>query len=349
MSDTMLAAVVHEFGAPLSIEEVRIPEPGPFEALVKVDYTGVCHTDLHAIEGDWLVKPNPPFIPGHEGHGIVVALGSEVADVTDIKVGDRIGNAWLYSACGKCVFCLTGRETLCESQLNGGYSANGSFGEYMLVDARYAGIIPEGVDPIEIAPILCAGVTVYKGLKVADVRPGEWVTISGVGGLGHLAVQYAVAMGLNVAAVDVGDDKLELAKKLGATITVNAKETDPVEYLQKELGGTHGVLVTAPSPIAFAQAMNMVRRGGTVAINGLPSGDFPVNIFNTVLKGITLRGSIVGTRADLAEALDFAARGKVHTIAHEHPFGEINNVFDDMRHGKINGRAVMNLKDLVNA
>lgn len=343
MSDTMLAAVVREFGTPLRLEEVPIPEVGPHDALVKVDYTGVCHTDLHAIEGDWPIKPSPPFIPGHEGHGTVVAVGDQV---TNVAVGDHIGNAWLWAACGECVFCLTGRETLCEKQLNGGYSVDGSFGEYMLVDARYAGKIPGGVDPIEIAPILCAGVTVYKGLKVTEARPGEWVTISGVGGLGHLAVQYAVAMGLNVAAVDVGEDKLELAKTLGASIAINAREQNPAEVLQRELGGTHGVLVTAPSPIAFAQAMDMVRRGGTVAINGLPAGDFPVNIFHTVLKGITLRGSIVGTRADLAEALDFAARGKVRTIATEHAFGDINEVFDDMRHGKINGRAVMNVKDI---
>ncbi|RLP67842.1 alcohol dehydrogenase AdhP [Mycetocola reblochoni] len=342
----MTAAVVRAFGEPLTIEEVAIPEPGPFDALVKVDYTGVCHTDLHAMDGDWPIKPSPPFIPGHEGHGIVVAVGDQV---TNVSVGDRIGNAWLWSACGECVFCLTGRETLCEQQKNGGYSVDGSFAEYMLVDSRYAGIIPEGVDPVTIAPILCAGVTVYKGLKVTDTKPGDWVTISGIGGLGHLAVQYAVAMGLNVAAVDVGEDKLELATKLGASIAINAREQNPAEYLQRELGGTHGVLVTAPSPIAFAQAMDMVRRGGTVAINGLPAGDFPVNIFNTVLKGITLRGSIVGTRADLAEALDFAARGKVNTIATEHAFGDINEVFDDMRHGKINGRAVMNVADLASA
>ncbi|AYF98645.1 alcohol dehydrogenase AdhP [Protaetiibacter intestinalis] len=342
MTDTMFAAIAREFGSPLVIEELPVPEPGPFEALVRVEYTGLWHTDLHAIEGDWPVKPSPPFVPGHEGHGVVVAVGDQVRH---LAVGDRVGNAWLWSACGECEFCLTGRETLCEQQQNGGYSVNGSFAEYMLVDSRYAGRIPEGVDLVEIAPILCAGVTVYKGLKVADVRPGEWVTISGVGGLGHLAVQYAVAMGLNVAAVDVGDDKLELATKLGAAIVVNAEKDDPVEVIQREVGGTHGVLVTAPSRSAFAQAMNMVRRGGTVSITGLPPGDFPVSIFDTVLRGTTLRGSIVGTRADLAEALDFAARGKVRTIATEHPFGEVNEVLDEMRHGHITGRAVLNIRD----
>ena len=191
-TDTMRAAVVTEFGAPLEISDLELPTPGFGEALVKVETSGVCHTDLHAAHGDWPVKPQPPFVPGHEGYGTVVALG---AGVDDLKVGDKVGNAWLWSACGSCEYCRTGWETLCESQQNGGYSVNGSFGTYMLVNAAYAPRIPDGVDPLEIAPILCAGVTVYKGLKVTDTRPGQWVAISGIGGLGHIAVQYARAMG----------------------------------------------------------------------------------------------------------------------------------------------------------
>ena len=188
----MRAAVVNELGQQLSVEEVSTPDPGPGEVLVKLVTTGVCHTDLHAAQGDWPVKPTPPFIPGHEGVGEVVAVGE---GVTDLAVGDMVGNAWLWSACGVCEYCRTGWETLCEQQQNGGYSVNGSFGEYMLVDAKFAAHIPKGADPVEIAPILCAGVTVYKGLKVSEARPGQWVVISGVGGLGHIAVQYAKAMG----------------------------------------------------------------------------------------------------------------------------------------------------------
>ena len=209
----MRAAVVNELGQQLSVEEVSTPDPGPGEVLVKLVTTGVCHTDLHAAQGDWPVKPTPPFIPGHEGVGEVVAVGE---GVTDLAVGDMVGNAWLWSACGVCEYCRTGWETLCEQQQNGGYSVNGSFGEYMLVDAKFAAHIPKGADPVEIAPILCAGVTVYKGLKVSEARPGQWVVISGVGGLGHIAVQYAKAMGLRVAAVDIADDKLELATSFGA-------------------------------------------------------------------------------------------------------------------------------------
>ncbi|MBP2280371.1 propanol-preferring alcohol dehydrogenase [Psychrobacter sp. PL15] len=338
MSNKMKAAVLHEFGQPLQIEQVDIPTPGAGEIVVKMQASGVCHTDLHAIEGDWPVKPSPPFIPGHEGVGLITAVGD---GVTHVKEGDRVGVAWLYSACGHCTHCLGGWETLCESQQNSGYSVNGSFAEYVLANANYVGIIPDSVDSIEIAPVLCAGVTVYKGLKMTDTKPGDWVVISGIGGLGHMGVQYAIAMGLNVAAVDIDDDKLEFAKKLGATVTVNAKNTDPGEYLKKEIGGAHGVLVTAVSSKAFDQALSMVRRGGTVVFNGLPTGDFPVSIFDTVLNGITIRGSIVGTRLDLQESLNMAAAGKVKATVAAEPLENINDIFERMRAGKIEGRIVI--------
>ncbi|OSM96135.1 zinc-dependent alcohol dehydrogenase [Lonsdalea populi] len=336
----MKAAVAKAFGQPLVIEQVPVPEVGPGQILVKIAATGVCHTDLHAVEGDWPVKPNPPFIPGHEGVGHVVKIG---AGVTHLKEGDRVGVPWLYSACGHCDYCLDGWETLCEKQQNSGYSVNGSFAEYCLADADYVGILPDDVEFNEIAPILCAGVTVYKGLKMTDTKPGDWVVISGIGGLGHLAVQYAKAMGLNVAAVDIDDSKLEFAKRLGATVTVNAKNTDPVAYLKKEIGGAHGVLVTAVSPKAFEQAIGMARRGGTIALNGLPPGKFDLSIFDMVLDGITVRGSIVGTRKDLQESLDFASKGKVKANIAVEPLENINDIFARMHAGKIEGRIVIDL------
>jgi alcohol dehydrogenase, propanol-preferring len=267
-----------------------------------------------------------------------VALGG---GVTDLAIGDLVGNAWLGSACGDCQYCRTGWETLCEAQQNGGYSVDGSFGEYMLVDSRFAARIPAGSDPVEVAPVLCAGVTVYKGLKMTEARPGQWVTISGIGGLGHIAVQYAVAMGLRVAAVDIADDKLALAKAHGAEVTVNALDEDPAEVIQRETGGCHGVLVTAVHPSAFGQAIGMARRGGTIVFNGLPPGDFPAPIFDIVLKGLTVRGSIVGTRQDLEEALDFYARGKIHPTVSVRELSEVNAVFDEMKHAKIDGRVVL--------
>ncbi|GAB3055910.1 alcohol dehydrogenase AdhP [Intrasporangium mesophilum] len=335
---TMQAAVVHTFGSDLRIEDVPLPTPGPGQALVKLLTSGVCHTDLHAAQGDWPVKPSPPFIPGHEGVGVVVALGD---GVSNLHLGQLVGNAWLFSACGDCQYCNTGWETLCEQQRNGGYSVDGSFGQYMLVDAKYAAIIPEGADPVEVAPVLCAGVTVYKGLKMTEAKPGEWVVISGIGGLGHVAVQYAKAMGLRVAAVDIADDKLALAEKHGAELTVNALTADPAQVVQQVTGGAHGVLVTAVHPSAFGQAMHMSRRGGTIVFIGLPPGDFPASIFDIVLKGLTVRGSIVGTRQDLAEALDFYARGHIHATVTTRSLDEINDVFDEMQHGKIDGRVVI--------
>ncbi|WP_027601100.1 MULTISPECIES: alcohol dehydrogenase AdhP [Pseudomonas] len=340
MPKTMKAAVVTAFGKPLEFREVEVPTPGAGQVLVKIAASGVCHTDLHAAQGDWPVKPNPPFIPGHEGVGHVVAVG---AGVTHVKEGDRVGVPWLYSTCGHCEHCLGGWETLCESQQNTGYSVNGGFAEYTLADAGYVGRLPDNVGFVEVAPILCAGVTVYKGLKMTDTKPGNWVVISGIGGLGHMAVQYARAMGLNVAAVDVDDRKLDLARRLGAEVTVNAREQDPAAYLKKEIGGAHGALVTAVSPKAFEQAIGMTRRGGTIALNGLPPGDFPLSIFDMVLNGTTVRGSIVGTRLDLQEALDFAGEGKVKATVSAEPLENINDIFARMHGGGIEGRVVIDM------
>jgi alcohol dehydrogenase, propanol-preferring len=341
MARMMKAAVVRAFGEPLVIEDVPVPEVGPGRIQVAIQACGVCHTDLHAAGGDWPIKPRPPFIPGHEGVGYVSAVG---AGVTHVREGDRVGVPWLYTACGHCVHCLGGWETLCEQQLNTGYSINGGFAEYVTADPGYVGLLPDSVAFDRIAPVLCAGVTVYKGLKVTDTKPGDTVVIVGIGGLGHMAVQYAVAMGLTVVAVDVDDAKLALARQLGATFTVNATRDDPVRAVRREIGGgAQGVLVTAVNPKAFQQAVGMTARGGTISLNGLPPGDFPLNIFNMVLDGITVRGSIVGTRLDLQEALRFAAMGKVGAVVETAPLYDINRIFQRMREGTIDGRVVLDM------
>lgn len=341
MAKSMKAAVVREFGKPLTIEEVAIPTPGPGEVLVKILATGVCHTDLHAADGDWPVKPSPPFIPGHEGAGIVAAVGP---GVTRLKEGDPVGIAWLHDACGACEHCVTGWETLCESQRDSGYSVNGSFAEYAIGAAAYVGRLPARPDFAAMAPILCAGVTTYKGIKETEARPGQWLAISGIGGLGHIAIQYAKAMGLHVVALDVTAEKLALARTLGAEIAIDAAAPDAAAQVVKQTGGgAHGVLVTAVSPPAFSQALHMVRRKGTVALVGLPPGDFRTPIFDVVLKRITLRGSIVGTRQDLADAIEFAAEGKVHAHIHQAKLEDINRVFADLKTGKVDGRIVLTL------
>jgi propanol-preferring alcohol dehydrogenase len=338
----MKAAVVRAFGQPLQIEEVPVPDVPPGQVLVRVASSGVCHTDLHAADGDWPVRPTLPFIPGHEGVGHVAAVG---AGVKHVREGDRVGVPWLHTACGHCEFCITGWETLCDHQQMTGYTVDGAYAEYVQADAGYVGHLPANVGFSEIAPVLCAGVTVYKGLKVLDCKAGDWVAISGLGGLGHLAVQYAKAMGFHVVGVDIDETKLAMAKALGADMVVSAATQDPAQVLQRAMRGVHGALVTAVSRNAFAQALGMLHKRGTMALVGLPPGDFALPIFDVVLNAKTVRGSIVGTRKDLQEALDFAGEGKVHTVFSTDRLENINGVLDRMRQGHIEGRVVLSLTD----
>jgi alcohol dehydrogenase, propanol-preferring len=339
MAKWMKAAVVHEFGKSLKIEEVPVPTPGSGEVLIKLIANGVCHTDLHAAQGDWPVKPTLPFIPGHEGVGVVAALGP---GVTGLKEGDPVGLAWLHDACGECEYCRTGWDALCLAQRNSGYTVNGSFAEYAIGSAAYVGRLPRNADSVALAPILCAGVTTYKGIKETEAKPGEWIAISGIGGLGQMAIQYAKAMGLHVAALDVTEQKLALARASGADVTVDATLPDAAAQIIKQTGGgVHGALVTAVSPPAFSQAIRIVRRKGTIALVGLPPGDFKTPIFDVVLGRITIRGSIVGGRQDLVEAIAFAAEGKVRSHIHKTRLEDINTVFENMKAGKIDGRMVI--------
>jgi propanol-preferring alcohol dehydrogenase len=270
---------------------------------------------------------------------LVVALGS---GVTAVKEGDRVGVPWLYSACGHCEYCLSAWETVCGEAQFGGYTKNGGFAEYIIADPNYVAHIPKGLGPKEAAPLICAGITTYKGIKETEAKPGEWIAISGCGGLGHMAIQYAKAMGLHVAAVDIEDSKLEHAKRLGADLTINAKVGNPAEILKKETGGgAHGVLITAPSLPAFKQGVEMTRKRGTCVLVGLPPGEFPVPLFDVVANCVTVRGSFVGTRKDMAECLDFAAEGKVHADIELQPLSAINNVFERLEHGEVASRVVL--------
>jgi alcohol dehydrogenase, propanol-preferring len=339
MNGMMHCAVVEKFGAPLALREIAIPTPGPGQILVKTEACGVCHTDLHAAHGDWPAKPTPPFIPGHEAIGKVVGIG---AGVTGVREGDRVGVPWLYSACGHCEHCLSGWETVCAEAKFGGYTQNGGFAEYLLADPTYVAHIPATLSSIEAAPIICAGITTYKGLKVTEARPGEWVAISGCGGLGHLAIQYAKAMGLQVCAIDIDDGKLDHATRLGADFVVNASEGDPAAAVNKGTGGgAHGVLITAPSLGAFKQGIGMTRKRGTCVLVGLPPGEFPTPLFSVVANCLTIRGSFVGTRQDMAECLAFAAQGKVKADVELQPLSAINQIFDRLASGDVPSRVVL--------
>lgn len=342
MTKKMKAGVVTAFHQPLEIQQVAIPEPKKDDVLVKMITTGVCHTDLHAAHGDWPEQPELPRIPGHEGIGEVVAMGINVKHLT---IGDVVGVPWLHTACGHCEYCITGRETLCYSQLNSGYSIDGSFAEYALMDANYTAKVPEGLDPLIAAPLFCAGVTTYKALKVSKVKPGEWVSIVGIGGLGHVAIQFAKAMGMKVVAVvPEGDPSAKLAKEMGADLVYDGPGNKHGEWMQAQLGGVQGAVVTAVTKMPFDQAIKSVKRGGRVVPVGLPPETMDVSIFDTVLNGTEIVGSIVGTRKDLQETLDIAIFNDIKPIITVRKLEEINEIFDDMLNGRINGRVVIDFR-----
>jgi alcohol dehydrogenase, propanol-preferring len=334
----MKAAVVREFGEPLVLEDRPIPEPGPRQVCVRMIASGLCHTDIHAASGDWPVKPTPPFVPGHEGVGTVHAVGS---GVTIPAVGDLVAVPWLGYACGECKHCRTGWETLCLRQQNTGYSVDGALAEYFLADAAFAAPVPVGISPFDAAPLTCAGVTTYKAVKVGDVRPTELVAISGVGGLGHLALQYAKIFGGTVAAIDVTDEKLQLAKELGADFVIDARTEDPAEVLQAH-GGADVAIGLAVDDKSFATAYAGLRRGGRLVLVALPAaGTLSIPVFDTVLGGISVIGSIVGTRADLADVFALHALGRTRVIYEARNLVDINTSIDDVLHGRARARIVL--------
>ncbi len=337
---TYRAAVVHDFHSPLVVEQVSPPPLESNQVRVKVEASGLCHTDIHAAHGDWPVKPSPPFIPGHEGVGLVVECG---AAVTEVEIGDRVGMPWLGYACGTCDYCVSGWETLCLQQKNMGYGIDGGFGEYATAYAHYVVKVPDGIDPFDAAPLSCAGVTTYKAVKVAGTRSSDLVAVFGVGGLGHLAIQYAAIAGGRVVAVDLVDEKLDLARELGAEFTVNASKEDPVEAIQK-LGGADQAIALAVAPRAFEQAYGSLRRGGTLVFVALPAdNNVTIPIFETVLNGITIIGSIVGTRTDLREVFELHAAGKTRVIRETRPLEEVNQAIEDVNAGRVAARIVFSM------
>jgi len=337
---TYRAAVVHKFHEPLTVDEVRAPELGPGQIRVKIEASGLCHTDIHAANGDWPVKPTPPFVPGHEGVGRVVELGP---GVTEVANGDRVAMPWLGYACGVCDYCVSGWETLCLEQENMGYSIDGGFGEYATAYAHYVVKVPDAIDPLDAAPLTCAGVTTYKAVKVAGTRSSDLVAVFGVGGLGHLAIQYAAIAGGRVIAIDLIDEKLELARELGAEFTINATEKDPAAEIQA-LGGADQAIALAVSPRAFEQAYGSLRRGGKLVFVALPAdNNVTIPIFETVLNGITIIGSIVGTRTDLREVFELHAAGKTHVTREVRRLDQVNESIADVEAGRVTARIVFQL------
>ena len=335
----MKAVVVNPEGTNVQLienKQLRPLETG--EALVDIEYCGVCHTDLHVAHGDFGKVPGR--VLGHEGIGIVKEIAP---DVKSLKVGDRVSVAWFFEGCGACEYCTTGRETLCRTVKNAGYSVDGGMAEQCIVTADYAVKVPEGLDPAQASSITCAGVTTYKAIKEAQLQPGQWTVIFGAGGLGNLAVQYAKKVfNAHVVAVDINNDKLALAKEVGADIVINGHEVEDVAALiQEKTGGAHSAVVTAVSKVAFNQAVDSVRAGGRVVAVGLPSEMMDLSIVKTVLDGIQVIGSLVGTRKDLEEAFQFGGEGLVVPVVQKRPVSDAVDVFDEMEAGTIQGRMVL--------
>ncbi len=340
MMNTMRAAVADGPGQPLQLRDLPVPEPGPGQLLVRLAASGVCHTDLSILDGEWqMKKPRFPLIPGHEATGFVAACGD---GVDAFRENDPVGVFWLNSACSTCADCAAGREPFCLRQLNSGYTIDGTYAEYCLVSADYAIPLPQA--PVELlAPIMCAGVTVYKALKELALPPGSWLVVSGIGGTGHLAIQYARLLGLNVAAIDVDEEKVALAETLGAAITINAAREFPVNRIVRETGGAHAVMITTGAIKAFEQGIRMLRRCGTCMLIGVSADPFPVTTFDVVIKGFTVRGSLIGTRQDVREALELVAAGKVKPLVENRPLEDVNGAVAALRQGQVKGRVVLKM------
>ncbi|HUA82459.1 MAG TPA: zinc-dependent alcohol dehydrogenase [Bryobacteraceae bacterium] len=338
----MKAAVLREIGKPLTIEDVPTPSPGAGQVLIRVEACGVCHSDVHLADGDWdLLRPitKTPLILGHEVAGTVAQLGP---GVTEHQVGDRVGVPWIHWTCGECEFCREGRETLCLKQKVTGCMVDGGFAEYLLAPATHATPLPASLSSAEAAPLLCAGVTVYKALKASAIQPGERLVVFGAGGLGHLAIQIARAMGAQVGAVDVSDEKLEFAKSQGAEWTVNST-AEPVHKRCRQMGGMHVAMVTAAHASAYETALRCLRRGGTLAVVGMANEPFKISAVSMVSGETRIVASAVGTRRDLRELFDLVEKNAIRCTIELRPLDQVTHVFDELKRGEVRGRVVLTM------
>jgi alcohol dehydrogenase, propanol-preferring len=337
----MRAAVVPQLGELLEIRDVPVPTPGPGQVLVRIEASGVCHTDIHAARGEWPVLPKIPLIPGHEGIGIVTELGD---GETSVSLGDRVALPWLGHACGRCRYCVGGWETYCRNPQYMGYTMDGGYAEYAVGYASHVVKVPEGVSAMEAAPLTCAGVTTYKAIKVARPQPDETVMVAGIGGLGHLGLQYAKVFGATTVAVDLQEEKLQLAKVLGADHVVDARGDQQAEL--EALGGVDVALVTVPSPSVMRAAHEALNPNGRLVLVGLPADDrLELSVFDTVLTGKSIIGSLVGTRNDLADCFSLHARGLTRVVYETRRLQDVNECFEDVLAGRVPARLVFDLTE----
>lgn len=336
----MKAAILRDFKTPLVLEDVEQPQPGAHDVLIEVEACGVCHSDLHIADGDWpqLVPiTKRPLILGHEIAGHVVEKGEAV---NHLKLGDHVGVPWVYWTCGECDFCHAGNENLCTKQEITGVTVDGGYAEYVTVPASHATKIPEGLSSIEAAPLFCAGVTVYRALKHANIQPGQRLAVFGVGGLGHLAVQIGLGLGATVTAIDVSDEKLAQAKTLGASATLNATTVNVVKELRRS-GGVHTAIVTSAAKKAYDTAFPCIRPTGTLLVVGLPAESICFPPIMMAATEVRIQASSVGTREDLEQVLALAAASKVHCQTSTQALAQVNEALDQLRNGQVSGRIVL--------
>ncbi len=337
----MRAAVLRDFTQPIAMEEIDTPEPGPGEVLIRVRACGVCHSDLHLAEGDWdslkrITKL--PLVLGHEVAGTIEKVGPDA--VGAFALGDRVGLPWLHWTCGECEYCLEGREVLCGKQAITGVTVDGGYAEFVRAKASHVTRIPDSVSFEEAAPLFCAGLTVYRALKTAGLAPGQRVAVFGVGGLGHLAIQIVKARGATPIAVDIAEEKLALARQLGAEHAINGATAD-VRKTMRGLGGAHIVMVTSASKAAYESALACVRKGGTLAVVGMPPEAVPVSMVALVSGEIRIVASAVGTREDLRELLELAATGAVRCQYESAPLEQAAAALERLKVGSVSGRIVL--------
>ena len=336
----MKAAILHDFKKPLSIEEIERPHPEAGEVVIQMEACGVCHSDLHVADGDWtqlagIVKK--PLILGHEITGLVVEKGGAV---DDLQIGDRVGVPWIHWSCGECEFCREGNENLCSRQKITGVTVDGGYAEFVKAPATHALKIPDGLSALEAAPLFCAGVTVYRALKGAGIVPGQRLAVFGIGGLGHIAVQLGRALGALVTAIDVSDEKLELARSFGANDALNAATSDAAKQLRRK-GGVHVALVSSAAKAAYDTAFSALRPTGTLLVVGLPAENICFPPILMAAREVRIHASTVGTRQDLREVLALAAAGKVRCQVSPRPLAQANDALDQLRKGQVSGRIVL--------
>jgi propanol-preferring alcohol dehydrogenase len=335
------AAVVRELGAPLVLEERPIPTPGPGDVVIRVEACGLCHTDLYAAHGDWPEPPSLPLVPGHEAVGTVAAFGSGVAH---LRHGDRVAVPSLGWACGRCAFCLSGSETLCRQRRTTGYDIDGGFADYVRADADFVVGVPAGLDPLDAAGLSCAGVNAYRAVALSGAGPCDLTAVFGIGGVGHLAVQYARISGSTVVGVDIRADKLQMAEDLGASHIVNSTVSDPVEAIQR-LGGADQAIVTAVSAAAAVQALGSLRPGGTLVLVAIPPDrGLVLPVFDTVRRGLSILGSVGGSRVDLADVFALHAQGRTRVVHEARALSQVNEAFKELDTDNVAARLVFEFR-----